>query len=446
MMKNETKTVVGVLNNEEVEVTLSGLATMSKTIRDSVASVSGDQVRFLVDAYYQTQEFRKAVDNQVRSVKQGYDGEGAKVPLSLSWLSQNIKAQEVQIQKMLDVYSSNNPVGRWCKATVGIGPVIASGLIAGFDIKKCHYATQFLSYAGLNDYNNPWLGTAKATSLVNDYLDNHNKKLEDIMYSISSSDLTKKDEKSLKKIADKYNLDIEDMIVGPIFDDTLDISKFLDDENEIKVIVKLYKTGVFDRNTLSDFIMSYRKTCSFTYHMLGEIAALAHRNLRVVLNGITNKETNEVDNSKKALCSYLAKPPYNQGLQTLCWKLGDSFRKQSGRENSLYGKLYRERKAIEIKNNNEGRNAKRAEEELKTKNFSKNTTTYKALSEGKLSDAHLDARARRWVLRLFISHLFEAMYLDYHKSPAPLYYPLAEDPMHNKYIEPEVPFKDYIEF
>lgn len=64
--------------------------------------------------------------------------------------------------------------------------------------------------------------------------------------------------------------------------------------------------------------------------------------------------------------------------------------------------------------------------------------------EGKLSAGHLDAMARRFAVRVFISHLFEAMHLNEYHKPAPLFYPLAVDPMHNKYIGPEVPFEDFI--
>lgn len=359
-MNEETKVTVGVINSEDVEVTISGLAKISKEIKESVATVSGDQVRFLVDAYYQTQDFRKAVDNQARAVKMGVDGEGTDKPLSIVWLGENIKAQEVEIKKMLDIYTSNNPVGRWAKSITGIGPVIAAGLIAGFDIKKCCYATQFLSYAGLNDYNNPWLGTEKANKLVNDFLRVHDEKMEALEQHVLSAGKTEKDLKKYGALAAEYNLDLEPIVLS-ILDGTGEPTTDKQYET-VGMVNELASMLPSPRADVADFMFHCMKHSSkklyakryFTMGMLQRIAPLAHRNMKVITNGIRNKESEELDNTKKALCAYLAKPPYNKSLQLLCWKAGDSFRKQSGREKSLYGRLYRERKARDIQKNEEG--------------------------------------------------------------------------------------------
>ena len=39
--------------------------------------------------------------------------------------------------------------------------------------------------------------------------------------------------------------------------------------------------------------------------------------------------------------------------------------------------------------------------------------------DGKLPKAHVHARARRWVAKLFLSHVHQAMYEDYFGQPAP---------------------------
>ena len=54
-------------------------------------------------------------------------------------------------------------------------------------------------------------------------------------------------------------------------------------------------------------------------------------------------------------------------------------------------------------------------------------------------------RSKRYAVKLFISHLFEAMYLEEHG-----YYPKETYVIahlgHSDYIEPEVPFEKYIKF
>lgn len=141
---------------------------------------------------------------------------------------------------------------------------------------------------------------------------------------------------------------------------------------------------------------------------------------------------------KDKLRSAISVPPYNIELKKLCWKIGESFMKQSGR-NSKYGQLYKDRKAYETIKNNNGDYAEQAEAILRSKNFSKNTVTRKALESGKLSDAHINERAKRYAVKIFISHLFECMYIDYYHKPAPN--PYVFDYLgHVEYIAPEVPY------
>ena len=96
-----------------------------------------DEARFLVDAYYQLQDNRIRNDAQVRSMAK--DGEPHAV---IQWLADMNRTLEDQIKAALDVYSANDPVGKWLRAQVGIGPVIAAGLLAHLDITKAEGSTQ----------------------------------------------------------------------------------------------------------------------------------------------------------------------------------------------------------------------------------------------------------------------------------------------------------------
>lgn len=100
------------------------------------------------------------------------------------------------------------------------------------------------------------------------------------------------------------------------------------------------------------------------------------------------------------------KRPWNASLKTLCWKIGQSFMKFSGNEKCFYGKLYKAQKEQLVKKNLEGGFKDLAESTLKSKNF-KNKEVIAKYKSGILPDGHVDAMARRWVVKLFLSNLHE---------------------------------------
>ena len=143
--------------------------------------------------------------------------------------------------------------------------------------------------------------------------------------------------------------------------------------------------------------------------------------------------------NKTGLINQIAKIPYNKDLKTLMvFKIGESFVKVQNRD-SLYGRLYAERKALETKLNEEGHYAEQAARKLATTKIGKDTEAYKWYSKGKLPPAHIHSRARRWAVKIFVSHVFEEMYrVHYGKAPAPYY--VLDKMGHKDYIGPEVPF------
>jgi hypothetical protein len=99
------------------------------------------------------------------------------------------------------------------------------------------------------------------------------------------------------------------------------------------------------------------------------------------------------------------KLPYNARLKVLCFKIGESFVKVSGKEGATYGKLYIDFKTEEIQRNEAGQYAEAAKRELATKKFrAEDSVTKKRLLAGMLSDAHLHARAKRRATKIFLSH------------------------------------------
>lgn len=108
-----------------------------------------------------------------------------------------------------------------------------------------------------------------------------------------------------------------------------------------------------------------------------------------------------------------------------CWKLGESFVKVSGYDDAYYGKLYKQRKAIEQAKNEAGEFADQAKAKLEKFKIGKDTDAYKAYSIGKLPPAHIHSRATRWATKLFLAHLHHKMYVAHYGKEPPLPYAIG---------------------
>ena len=96
--------------------------------------------------------------------------------------------------------------------------------------------------------------------------------------------------------------------------------------------------------------------------------------------------------------------PWNARLKTLCWHAGQSFMKFSGKEDCFYGHLYRRHKEQIIATNEAGVYAEYAEE--RKERVGKSTEAYKAYAAGKLPPGQVDARARRFAVKRFLSDFY----------------------------------------
>jgi hypothetical protein len=117
------------------------------------------------------------------------------------------------------------------------------------------------------------------------------------------------------------------------------------------------------------------------------------------------------------------KRPWNAKLKTLCWKTGQCFMKFHNHPDCVYGKVYELRKEYEINRNERGENTELATQLLKK--FRPTTEAYKYLQKGVLPPAQIDARARRYAVKLFLSHLQMVWFFaTFNKLPS-LPYPLT---------------------
>lgn len=361
----ELKIDDGFYDPDKTAVELDGLAAISRTVKASMTYVDKSQIRIIIDAYYRAQANRITLENQIRAMDQGFDQKDDEQLPAMKWMLLNSKNTENQMKKLIEAYASENPVCRWAMATKGIGAIFAALLYDSIDMDVCNHANQFLNYVGLNDNNIPWLGTDKATKIVNE------------AYT-------------------KFNLDGKDKVTDQV------------------LIEICEKTG----RKYTSIVRGYK--------------------------GHQERSQTKI-NDKTALIKFLAKPPYNKRMKSVVYLIGESFCKQSGKDDSLYGRLYKERKAYETMRNNNLEYREQAERMLREKNYAKNTPTYKCLSQGMLSPGHINQRAKRWTAKIFITHFFEACWKEKYgeTKPVPVVYPIAFMG-HTDYIEPEVPYSDYI--
>ncbi len=275
-----------------------------------IGGVTTTEARYLIDIFYNMQGQRVRINNQVKSLER--DAAKTDTPAephqALTWTLTNAKLLEEQIEKFLAFYTAGHPMAWFFEQTVGIGPILAAGLLAHIDIRQAPTVGHIWNFAGLN----PTVTWAKGH-----------------------------------------------------------------------------------------------------------------------------------------------KRPWNADLKKICWKIGDSFVKQSSHPRAYYGPLYRARKAYEWERNLDGTMREQAASYLAAKNYGA-TTDARAWYAGTcdpvlasallatgtaptaaackdsagqgvpmLPPAQIDMRARRWTVKLFLSHLHQRWYETEFGTPPPKAFALA---------------------
>lgn len=353
---------------------IESVQKLSDDLKKAAETMGKAEIRYLVDGYYAIQECRKALRSQL--LQANNQGEPAKV---LEYMGDQSETLERQIRGALDRWSANQKVGVWERSNTGVGPVISSGLLAHIDIKKAPTVGRIYSFAGLNP-DSKWIGKKAAGVMAKDILSASPKK------KVTAAHIAEAAKRMKRKV------------------------------------------------------WSVEKACR-------------------------NKEGNI---TAKSFAAGLAKRPYNADLQTLCWKLGDSIvkvytlctcghvekyhpegscmppKKKDGstvhceceafERKSFYGGFYVKRKEYEVANNEAGKFAGQAAKALEDKDI-KDKATLACYKAGKLPPGRIDLRARRWVEKLFLSHLHTVMYFVEYGEPPKVPYSFAKGG-HTHYIPP----------
>ena len=413
----------------------------------NMASQSKESLKCLVSFYYQYQGQRIANDDRIRKISKGMNKNGNEDSmLALKYLADSNREMEKQLKAMLGAYSVTTKVGKWLNDIVGIGPCISAGLLAYFNISENMRSCQsFYNYAGLNDNNIPWLSKDDVKKVMNKadeiisarveerkaaYETFQNPKWKSYMKKLATTNM----DQAYASLIHGYSEDtIKDSIIG-IIGDSDTAREFVD-----ALVRDCEKYQYGPRTWYNTIVYEFNAKEPSPEYMV-TIAILTNRTYKNIFNGAVDRTKN--GNGRRTydrLARFLNMPPYLKELKVLCFKIEDSFAKQISR-GSLYGKLYKQRKEYELKKNDNGDYtdiALRLAERTSKKDLKK---FY--LEEKKLTNKHIDRRARRWACKIFISHLFDAMYIDaYGRTPdLPTVFNSGN---HLDFIAPEVPYSKY---
>lgn len=103
-----------------------------------------DEIKILIDQYYQFQKHRIALGNEVFAQEKN-----GKPNLFLTEVQSDMLAIEKKIDKHIARAVKSHPMYPWFKEVKGIGPVFAAGLIATIDIAQADHVSSIWKYAGL---------------------------------------------------------------------------------------------------------------------------------------------------------------------------------------------------------------------------------------------------------------------------------------------------------
>ena len=143
---------------------------LSKGLKQEIVNITNpdrDMIKMLVQTYYEQQKARIALRNRIRAIEKGEKKGSMDM---CNWLLKGHVVMEVGCKQALELILQNSEVGQWLLQITGIGPVIAAGCLAHFNIEGRQWASQFISYAGLNDNNVPFIGRVGAEKTMKQVL------------------------------------------------------------------------------------------------------------------------------------------------------------------------------------------------------------------------------------------------------------------------------------
>jgi hypothetical protein len=146
------------------EFTWVSVERLSKDLKSAAAELTREDVRALVDLFYDQQSQRIRINNQIKAAskeKRSHD--------LLDWALRNQKLYEANCQAMLSTWGMEYPVvSEWAKKIYGVGPIICAGMLAHLNEVPPQTAGHWWSFAGIipglkkeKGKRRPWNATLK---------------------------------------------------------------------------------------------------------------------------------------------------------------------------------------------------------------------------------------------------------------------------------------------
>ena len=119
--------------------------------KDEIKAAAGytrEEMMAMVGMYYGIQKLRVGASNKASAHNRKVD------MLSDTSIILRMKTDlfrlEKEAAKGMAAYANNQPLGRWAMSNIGVGPVIAAGLLAHIDVVRAQTAGAIWNFAGLN--------------------------------------------------------------------------------------------------------------------------------------------------------------------------------------------------------------------------------------------------------------------------------------------------------
>lgn len=127
------------------------LPKMGAELKNRVKELDKDQSRSLLDLYYQIQRTRKGAGNQRSALKREVDYDTvAGDSMVTEWSEDYLKVMESQLKMALEVVGKSTHLGKWVTTIHGIGPIIATTLLAHIAMERVQTVGDVWNFSGMN--------------------------------------------------------------------------------------------------------------------------------------------------------------------------------------------------------------------------------------------------------------------------------------------------------
>lgn len=368
-----------------------------------------EEIGFLVETYYELQELRKRAANRRRALD-----ERSEPSVLMDAYARHNEEMEKRIRGVLLAWCRSDPLSAWAIQTIGVGPVIAAGLAAHVRVERSSSVSSVWRFAGL-DPTCKWHGNEDSRGLIKAAREVEGGDVEAVLW--------------LSRATNRHPVDF--FTAGRV-----DRDGVVDEDVNAEATPEQFIGKVGEGN---DDLATIARDATIKYpaHLDNAIHHFCME------TGVTEATVFGALYPKKvdwhACEKMLAKRPWNAALKTLCWKMGDCFVKQSNNKDSLYGRLYRQRKVREVERSERGEFKEQAAQTLKERNIGKNDTRA-AYEAGRYPAGRLDQMARRHAVKVFLSHYWEKAWRLQHPGEKRVLPWVIAHGGHVDLIEPEVPY------